>query len=188
MYILNHRKLILLVFLVVVITLMMLITSCSQITTGSIGESSSQNKESTLGQDMTEPNISDYILTVDGLVDNPLKLTYESLLQYPIVTKKVRLVCPGIFEEDREWTGVPVSTLLAEAGLKPQASKVIFYASLDNYMIDLPLILAQQDGVFVAYKVDNEVLSHDDGYPIRLVVEQREGSYWVKWLDHIEVS
>jgi len=166
----------------------MIITSCSQDTAGLIEESSSQHRESTPSHDMTESTISDYILTVDGLVETPLELTYESLLNYPMVTKKVWLVCPGIFEEEREWTGVPVSTLLAEAGLKPQASKVIFHASLDEYTIELPLIVAQQDGVFVAYKVDNEELSFDDGYPIRLVVEPREGFYWVKWLDHIEVS
>jgi sulfoxide reductase catalytic subunit YedY len=51
----------------------------------------------------------------------------------------------------------------------------------------LPLEDVQKDGVFLAYKVDGQVLPLEHGYPLRLVAEGQYGSNWVKWLTHIEV-
>jgi DMSO/TMAO reductase YedYZ molybdopterin-dependent catalytic subunit len=144
------------------------------------------NSEAATIQATTEKDISAFRLTVDGLVNLSLSLTYESILQYPAITQKVWLVCPGVFQTDREWTGVPVATLLQEAGVKTEANKVVFTSS-DGYHSELPIGEAQQEGVFVAYQVDGGTLSADDGYPIRLVT-QREGSYWVRQLVHIEVE
>lgn len=189
-----------LVTLVVVIMAGALVASCQATVSGATPLASSQNNTPASsqaaagtpspGQDINQANISQYRLTIDGLVDNPLTLTYESLIQYPAVTEKVWLICPGSFSEDREWTGVPLSALLAQAGLKPEASQVTFYASAASggYKKVIPLAETQQEGVFLAYKVTGEILSNTDGYPLRLVIKSREGSYWVKWLDHIEVS
>lgn len=135
---------------------------------------------------VTEVNIADYRLTVDGLVEKPLTLTYDDIVAYPSVTKVVLLICPLTFVDNAEWTGVLVSTLLVEAGLKSGATKVAFQ-SLDGYQIELPLEDVQKDGVFLAYKVDGQVLPLEHGYPLRLVAEGQYGSNWVKWLTHIEV-
>jgi DMSO/TMAO reductase YedYZ molybdopterin-dependent catalytic subunit len=134
-----------------------------------------------------EKDISAFRLRVDGLVNLPLSLTYESILQYPAVTQKVELVCPGVFETNRDWTGVQLATLLQDAEVKTEASKVVFTAS-DGYHMALPIVEAQQEGVFVAYQVNGGTLSVDDGYPVRLVASQREGAYWVRQLVHIEVE
>jgi DMSO/TMAO reductase YedYZ molybdopterin-dependent catalytic subunit len=134
----------------------------------------------------TEVNIADYRLIVDGLVEKPLTLTYDDIVAYPSVTKVVLLICPLTFVDNAEWTGVLVSTLLAEAGLKSGATEVAFQ-SLDGYQIELPLEDVQKDGVFLAYKVDGQVLPLEHGYPLRLVAEEQYGSNWVKWISHVEV-
>jgi DMSO/TMAO reductase YedYZ molybdopterin-dependent catalytic subunit len=133
-----------------------------------------------------EIDIAEYQLTVDGLVERPLALSYDEILAYPTVTKVVLLICPGVFEDNAEWTGVPVATLLAEAGVKPEATEVTFH-DFGNYAKTLPLEVAQQEGVFLAYLVNGEVLPLEHGYPLRLVAEGRYGSDWVKWVKHIEV-
>jgi sulfane dehydrogenase subunit SoxC len=179
---LKGKKVILLVSLVAM-ALLALVASCQPITSNSALESSS----TTPAQEMTEVNIADYRLAVDGLVANPLTLTYESLLSYPAVTEMEPLVCPGFFEEDKEWTGVPVSTLLTEAGIKPEASQVTFIAS-DGYQVTLSLSDVQQNGDFLAYKADGQVLNYTDGYPLRLVAKSMDGNKWVRWLYHIKVS
>jgi hypothetical protein len=61
-------------------------------------------------------NMTKYALTVDGLVDTPLTLTYGDILKYPSVSATLLLICPGVFVDNAEWTGVPVKTLLDQAG------------------------------------------------------------------------
>ncbi len=134
-----------------------------------------------------EVNIEDYRLVVDGLVETSLSLTYEAILAYPTVTEVVLLICPGFFTDNAEWTGVPVTTLLAEAGIKPEASKVTFHALGAEYQVVLPLDLVQQDGVFLAHTVNGQVLPAEHGYPLRLVVRGNYGYDWVKWVTRIEV-
>jgi len=132
-------------------------------------------------------DIADYRLTVDGLVDKPTTLTYGEIMQYPTITHAVLLVCPNFFADNAQWTGVLVSTLLAEAGVMPQAKQVTFYA-LDGYQRTLSLEEAQSDGVFLAHTVDGQALPMEHGYPLRLVVKGVFGDRWVKWVNHIKIS
>lgn len=132
-------------------------------------------------------DITKYTLSVDGLVNNPLSLSYDTILKYPYVTEVVLLICEGAFVDNAEWTGVPVSTLLTQAGVKPEARKVIFY-SVDGYQIGLNLQDIQKDGVFLAYKVNGEVLPKEHGYPLRLVAKGKFGALWAKWVNRLEVE
>ena len=135
-----------------------------------------------------EVDINKYRLVVDGLVENELALTYEEILEYPTVTSVVLLICPLFFADNAEWTGVPVATFLAEAGIKPEARVVVFY-SLDGYYTKTILLEeVQNDGVFLAHTVDGQVLPAEHGFPLRLVVTGEYGSLWVKWVDRIEVK
>ena len=82
---------------------------------------------------------------VHGLVKRPLKFDIETLLRYPMVTRIYFLECSGNTAPNAlhpkppqvtcqdlygqvsgaEWTGIPVSLLLKEAGLKHKAKWVI---------------------------------------------------------------
>lgn len=133
-----------------------------------------------------EVDITQYHLTIDGLVDTELTLDYDTLLGYPTVTNVVLLICPGFFADNAEWTGVPVTTLLTDAGIKPQASQLVFYA-LDGYQTVLSLEKIQRGSVFLAHTVNGQILPREHGFPLRLVVTGEYGSVWVKWVDRIEV-
>jgi DMSO/TMAO reductase YedYZ molybdopterin-dependent catalytic subunit len=124
---------------------------------------------------------------VDGLVNNPLSLSYEALLGYPTVTDVVLLICRSTFADNAQWTGVPVVRILTAAGVKPQASQVTFHG-LDGYEQTLQLKEILGDGVFLAHAVDAQTLPKEHGYPLRLVVTGKYGFNWVKWVDRIEVK
>jgi hypothetical protein len=132
-------------------------------------------------------DMQNYKLTVDGLVYTPLSLTYDQILQYPAVSAVLLLICPGVFVDNAEWTGVPVTTFLEQAGVKPEASKVIFYG-LDSY--EYPFIIDDlyQNGVFLAYQVNGQTLPAAHGYPLRLVAKGKTGATWVKWINRLEVE
>jgi DMSO/TMAO reductase YedYZ molybdopterin-dependent catalytic subunit len=133
-----------------------------------------------------EYDIDTYRLVVDGLVENPLSLTYDEVLGFPRVTETVLLICPGFFWDNAEWTGTPLRLILEQAGLSPNASRVHLVAG-DGYRQTMSLEEAMADGVFLAYEVNGEALPQDHGYPLRLVARHQYGSKWVKWIEHIEV-
>jgi DMSO/TMAO reductase YedYZ molybdopterin-dependent catalytic subunit len=133
-------------------------------------------------------DIAAYHLVVDGLVERPLSLSYDELLAYPVVSEVLKLDCPGFFIDYAEWTGPLVRTLLEEAGIKPEASEVVFYdGGSIPYKKALSLETALRDDTLLAYKVNGVTLPVEHGYPLRLAAGSQIGSYWVKWLFRIEV-
>ncbi len=134
-----------------------------------------------------EVAIDEYRLVIDGVVEQPLSLTYEELLSRPQVSEVVLLICPGVFWDNAQWTGTPLAPLLEEAGLREGAKKVRFHA-LDGYQSRLSLEEALADGVFLAYQVNGETLPLEHGFPLRLVARHQYGGKWVKWLERIEVT
>ena len=134
-------------------------------------------------------DIATYRLTVDGLVEHPLSLSYDEILALPSVSQIPRLECPGFFVNYAEWTGPLVRTLLEKAVVKPSASEVEFYdGSKPPYHKPLTLEEALREDTFLAYKVNGQTLPVEHGYPLRLVAGSKLGSYWVKWLFRIEVK
>jgi DMSO/TMAO reductase YedYZ molybdopterin-dependent catalytic subunit len=132
-------------------------------------------------------DINKYRLTVNGLVEKPLSLDYEDILSYPSITEIAVLNCPGFFVDVGEWTGVPLMTILTEAGLKSDATQVVFHA-LDGYSRTLTIEHIESHNVFLAYKVNGQTLPSEHGFPLRVVDESSDGNMWVKWLHQIEVK
>jgi sulfoxide reductase catalytic subunit YedY len=137
-------------------------------------------------------DIDSYNLLVDGMVANPLELTYDEVLTYPQFSKAVLLICPGFFVDNADWTGVQVTALLSEAEVSPDATTITFYG-LDeyyglNYSRTFPLESINADGVFLAYQVNGQLLPPEHGYPLRLVMEGSLGYEWVKWVGRVEIS
>jgi DMSO/TMAO reductase YedYZ molybdopterin-dependent catalytic subunit len=145
------------------------------------------------GSPPDEVDIAAYRLEVSGLVENPLSLTYEDILAYPAVTEVVLLICPGVFQDNAEWTGVPVWRLLRDAGVEAEATDVVFHAitspSSPPYTARLPLDeIVGNDSIFLAYIVNGETLPLEHGYPLRLVAKDELGYNWVKWVDRLVVE
>jgi DMSO/TMAO reductase YedYZ molybdopterin-dependent catalytic subunit len=132
-------------------------------------------------------DLSEYRLTVDGLVDNPLSLTYEDILARPSVTEVVLLICTTVFVDNAEWTGTPLAGILEQAGVQAEAKRVEFFGA-DGYRTSVYIDEAMAPGTLVAYEVNGEVLPREHGYPLRMVVEGKYGSRWAKWLVRIEVK
>lgn len=139
------------------------------------------------GKPPKEVDLSKYRLTVSGMVNNTLDLTYDEMLSFPALTQVVLLICHESHVDNARWTGVPVSYLLDKAGVPPDASEVTFIA-MDRYSRTLPMELVRNEGTFVAYEVNGVPIPLKHGYPYRLVVKGLYGENWVKWLRQIEVK
>jgi DMSO/TMAO reductase YedYZ molybdopterin-dependent catalytic subunit len=95
------------------------------------------------------------------------------------------------------WTGVRLGTLLAHAGLRPDAVQVMPVGLDDSYVDDgvdygrvrRPLPIAKAlDDVLVAWEMNGEPLPRDHGYPARLIVPGWVGIASIKWLGELRVT
>ncbi|WP_425074942.1 sulfite dehydrogenase [Sagittula sp. S175] len=152
----------------------------------------------------------DYRLMINGLVDKPLVFTYEDLERFP--REQHVYFCECAANTGMEWagaqlngaqfthgmihnmeyTGVPLRTLLAEAGLDAAGDlkdKWVYVEGADasSNGRSMPMEKAMDD-VLVAFKANGEALRKEHGYPVRLVVPGWEGNMWVKWLRRVEVT
>ncbi|MGN6099004.1 MAG: sulfite dehydrogenase [Bosea sp. (in: a-proteobacteria)] len=145
-------------------------------------------------------------LMIHGLVDKPLVFTMEDIRRMPRENRIFFLECAA--NSGMEWrgaqlngcqfthgmvhnvmyTGVPLRTILAEAGLKPKAKWLMLEgADAAGMNRSLPLEKALDD-VLIAFAMNGEALRPEQGYPLRAVIPGWEGNLWVKWLRRIEVG
>ncbi|QES43176.1 molybdopterin binding oxidoreductase [Streptomyces venezuelae] len=146
-----------------------------------------------------------WTLTVEGLVERPLRLDLATLLGLPSDRLTAVHECFGSpFRPDTptravtniEWTGLPLAALLDRAGPLPAARHVLFegadtgsFQGEDglSYVKDLPLETARRD-VFLAHGMNDEPLRVRHGYPLRAVVPRMFGTNSVKWLTRIVLT
>jgi sulfane dehydrogenase subunit SoxC len=145
-------------------------------------------------------------LVVHGLVDRPLSLSMAEIRRLPSVTRILALECGGNSAGEwgattgadvqrsyglvsgSEWTGVPLSLLLAEAGVQSRASWVIAEgADACRMMRSIPLEKALENSV-LAYGQNGEAMRPAQGYPLRLINPGWEGNTNVKWLHSLKVT
>ncbi|HEY6408202.1 MAG TPA: molybdopterin-dependent oxidoreductase, partial [Ktedonobacteraceae bacterium] len=82
------------------------------------------------------------------------------------------------------WRGTRIGGLLDQANLHKEAQYVSFI-SVTSYRWSLPLEEART--ALLATHIDEIPLSHEHGFPLRLVAPGRRGFEWVKWIKQIEV-
>jgi len=131
-----------------------------------------------------------WTLIVDGLVDRRLNLSISDLLSMSLTSVNAPLYCVGGAKypvENGTWEGVRLKLILDKANIRPNATKVAFYAP-DKFSTDLTIQDARTNDVVIAYKKDGELLKAGDGSPsLRLVVPGKWGYKWIRGLNHIEL-
>ncbi|CAF4484415.1 unnamed protein product, partial [Rotaria sp. Silwood2] len=91
------------------------------------------------------------------------------------------------------WTGVKLRDVLESFGLDKEGKYVQFFG-LDCetpkrcYGTSIPMEKALSDDVLIVYEMNNETLTRDHGYPLRILVPGTIGARSVKWLNRIIVS
>jgi sulfane dehydrogenase subunit SoxC len=143
---------------------------------------------------------------IHGLVKEPTVYTLDDLHRYPMVSRITFLECGGnsapLYSKEpiqasvqaihglsscAEWTGVLLSTLLADVGVDPKAKWLIAEgADLPTMNRSIPIAKAMDDAMIALYQ-NGEALNPSNGYPMRLLVPGYEGNMNVKWLRRIKL-
>jgi len=143
-------------------------------------------------------------LMVHGLVDRPLLFTMEDIRRFPSQSRIHFIECSGnpVYTKPygktasdlvglvscAEWTGVPLKTVLREAGLQPDAKWVVAEgADAAALTRSVPIEKCLDDAMLV-YSQNGERLRPQQGYPLRLLLPGFEGNMNVKWLRRLKLT
>ncbi|HUE41669.1 MAG TPA: sulfite oxidase [Chthoniobacterales bacterium] len=159
---------------------------------------------------------NEWRLRIEGEVKKPFEIGCEELLKLKSKKIPATLECAGnnrSFLEPKvkgvqwglggvgnaEWTGVPLSSLLERAGVKPAAREIILEGAdrgqLEdpksprgeiNFARSIPLEKAGE--VLLAYKMNDVDLPPQHGFPLRAIVPGWYAVASIKWLQRIVVT
>ncbi len=143
-------------------------------------------------------------LMIHGLVEKPIVLTLEQLKKYPSESRLLFLECPanGAAEwkgpqfnslqfvkgmmSNAEWTGVRLSVILDDLGLKPEAKWMLAEGSDGSEMSRTVPVEKVLDDAMIVWAQNGEALRPEQGYPVRLMLPGWEANLCVKWLKRLE--
>src|ERR671930_1883559 len=100
-------------------------------------------------------DLATWSFTVDGLVADPVRLTYEEFKKLPRRTAQADVHCVTRWSMlGSDWEGVPVSELIKLVQLEPEASHVMVHAehgfttnlSLDDLLRDESMLVDTRNG------------------------------------------
>jgi DMSO/TMAO reductase YedYZ molybdopterin-dependent catalytic subunit len=127
-------------------------------------------------------------LTVDGLVERKVEVTYEELRRLPAAHQVSTFHCvTGWTVHNVRWRGVRLQHVLDLAGPLRSARALRFVSSEQPYEDSLTIEQARLPDVMLALDLDGSPLSRPHGAPLRLVIPEMYGYKSVKWLERIEV-
>jgi DMSO/TMAO reductase YedYZ molybdopterin-dependent catalytic subunit len=132
-------------------------------------------------------DISTYRLKVSGLVNQPLSLSFDEVKAMKSEERLVKLPCVEGWTEKAMWKGPRLSDVLGKAGVQKGAETVIF-SSPGDYTTSLTVEDIKKTDPLLAYEVNGDKLPVDQGYPVRLVVPNKLGYKWIKWVVGIKVA
>lgn len=161
--------------------------------------------------DKPDINPDTFRLKVNGLVERPAELSLaqirdmgneELVAGYECSGNSPRMM-QGLASNGR-WTGVPLQALLNHVGVQATAREFVFFGAdhgeenVDfrgtSYTVDQPFgrSLPRTDALspepFLAYALNGEPLTREQGFPLRLVVPGWYGVCNVKWLTHVRAQ
>ncbi|HEU0000086.1 MAG TPA: molybdopterin-dependent oxidoreductase, partial [Ktedonobacteraceae bacterium] len=122
-------------------------------------------------------------LSISGAVSNPRDFSYDELIAAGDELEAT-LDCTGGFYSTQRWRGISIGRLLDQTVPHTGASYVSF-VSVTSYRWSLPLAEARM--ALLATHSGEEALSHEHGFPLRLIAPGRRGFEWIKWITRVEV-
>jgi DMSO/TMAO reductase YedYZ molybdopterin-dependent catalytic subunit len=143
---------------------------------------------------LRQGGFADYRLIVDGLVERPLSLSLAELRARPSRTQITKHDCVEGWTSIGKWKGTPLSAILEEAGLRPEARYIVFYCfdaldqreDGDRYYESIDLVDAYHPQTILAYEMNDRILPVPHGAPLRLRVERQIGYKHAKYIRRIE--
>ncbi len=129
-----------------------------------------------------------YTLTIDGEVENPVKLNWNDFMALPKTVSVSDFHCvEGWSVLDCKWEGVKIKDI--ERLVKPKdVARAITFECADNYTTSLFREELAGDDVLLVYKLNDETLEEGYGFPVRLIVPSKYAYKSALWVEHLKFT
>jgi sulfite oxidase len=162
--------------------------------------------------DGPEMDPAQYVLRVDGEVENPLTLKLDDLRRMEQVTQTITLECAGngrSFHRPRAtgiqweygavgtalWQGVRLADILKMARPRPTAKHVVPNGNdapptpqAPDFIRSHPISKAMEPHTMIALQMNGQPVPHLHGGPARLLVPGWIASASIKWVNHLTLA
>ncbi|MGB5692946.1 MAG: molybdopterin-dependent oxidoreductase [Flavobacteriaceae bacterium] len=134
-----------------------------------------------------EPNIRDWRLQFNGLIEKPFSLNYEDIRNFETISEFITLTCitnpvGGSLTSTTLWTGVSFQKILPLIKLKDAATHLRIRAA-DGFFETIAIeTILSDERVMLAYEWDGVPLPMAHGFPLRLYIPNRYGMKLPKWI------
>lgn len=130
---------------------------------------------------------SEWRLTVDGLVANPIDWSWADFIAQPKFEDTSDIHCVTQWSRyDNRWEGVSTAHILSVVRPMPAASHVVLH-SYDGYTTNVRLDHFAENDCLLAHTHDGVPISRDHGGPVRAILPRWYLWKSAKWLKRIEL-
>lgn len=122
-------------------------------------------------------------LEIVSLSGTSYMFTSAQLFAMPKTIVNADLYCDGALAFYGNWSGVLLSYLLTQTQASPEIGSIHFVAS-DGYRVAIPIDLAIQPQIIIAYEKDGQPLAEG----LRLIIPDANGASWIAKITFITMS
>ncbi|MEO8577813.1 MAG: molybdopterin-dependent oxidoreductase [Gemmatimonadales bacterium] len=126
-----------------------------------------------------------WMLEIGGMVDRPVKLSLQQLIDMPRTHQRVNHYCVEGWTAIEQWTGVRLRDLAKMVGVHDTAKFVDFESFDDKYHESWDIESAMHPQTVVAYGLDGRMLAPAHGAPARVYSPVKLGYKNTKYLTRI---
>ena len=126
----------------------------------------------------------EFRLTIDGEVNNPLRLSMADIQRIPLTSMTIRHVCVEGWAAIVQWGGVRLRDIVSLAQPKSNVGYA-YFKSADGYSESWDIASALHPQTLMAYQKNGQPLSVGNGAPIRLASPIKLGYKQSKWVTRI---
>jgi DMSO/TMAO reductase YedYZ molybdopterin-dependent catalytic subunit len=130
----------------------------------------------------------DWRLSVDGMVARPGSYSLADLRSFPVRSQITEVVCEEGWSYIAEWIGTPLSEVLKESGVLPQARYLVYFSIDPDWWESIDMVDAQHPQTLLTWAMNDGGLPVAFGGPLRLRVPRQLGYKSVKFVNRLMVA
>ncbi len=140
---------------------------------------------------LAQNDFVDYKLRIEGLVDNPIELSYAQIKAMPKQVQTTAHHCIQGWSGVAKWGGVPMSAIIELVKPKSEANHAVFFSFGEGgeggiYYDAHTMENMRHKLTILAYEMNDKPLPILHGAPLRLRCENELGFKQVKWIQAIK--
>jgi DMSO/TMAO reductase YedYZ molybdopterin-dependent catalytic subunit len=131
---------------------------------------------------------ADWRLSIDGMVARPGSYSLADLRNFPVRNQITEVVCEEGWSYIAEWIGTPLSEVLKDSGVLPQAKYLVYFSIDPDWWESIDMVDAEHPQTLLTWGMNGGDLPVTFGGPLRLRVPRQLGYKSVKFVTRLMVT